>query len=107
MKIKSEQNILAEYELDAHGTIVRIQIIESEDFVPLYNLTFPGIGDATKLLVMSLRSELTSMVPIDPARIEDKRYINSLNQKYIDAGNILIKALNLLHFKHDAGPWRS
>jgi flagellar protein FlaI len=40
---------------------------------------------------MSLRSELTSMVPIDPARIEDKRYINSLNQKYIDAGNILIE----------------
>ncbi len=86
----SSESVLAEYELDAHGTTVKIQIVDGLDFVPLYNLTFPGIGDATKLLIMSLRSELTSMVPIDPARIEDKRYTNSLNQKYIDAGNILI-----------------
>ena len=85
------QKILAEYQLDAHGTPVKIQIVESTSaFVPLYNVTFPGIGDATKLLIMSLRSELTSMVPIDPTRIEDKRYINSLNSRYIDAGNILV-----------------
>jgi archaeal flagellar protein FlaI len=83
-------NILAEYDLDAHGTTVKIQIIEGDDFVPIYKVTFPGIGDATKLLIMSLRSELTTMVPIDPARVEDKRYTTSLNQKYIDAGKILI-----------------
>ncbi len=90
MKNEPTHKILEEYELDANGTTVKIQIQETEDFVPLYNVTFPGIGDATKLLIMSLRSELTSMVPIDPARIEDKRYTNSLNQKYIDAGDILI-----------------
>ncbi len=82
--------ILAEYQLDANGTNVKIKISEGEEFVPLYDVTFPGIGDATKLLIMSLRGELTSMVPIDPARIEDKRYLQSLNSKYIDAGNILI-----------------
>lgn len=86
----STRKVLSEYELDAHGTSVKIQIVDADEFVPIYNIIFPGIGDATKLLVMSLRSELTSMVPIDPARIEDKRYLNSLNQKYIDAGNILI-----------------
>ena len=84
------QKALAEYNLDAHGTTVMVQIIESKDFVPLYNVTFPGIGDATKLLVMSLRSELTAMVPIDPARLEDKRYLTALNVKYLDAGSILI-----------------
>ena len=87
---KIENRKLAAYELDAHGTTVRIEIIEGSEFVPLYNVSFPGIGDATKLLIMSLRSELTSMVPIDPSRIEDKRYLNSLNSKYVDAGNILI-----------------
>ncbi len=87
---KIENRKLAAYELDAHGTTVRIEIIEGSEFVPLYNVSFPGIGDATKLLIMSLRSELTSMVPIDPSRIEDKRYQNSLNSKYVDAGNILI-----------------
>ena len=90
MADKANQKILAEYQLDAHGTTVKIKIIEGNDFVPLYNVTFPGIGDATKLLVMSLRSELTAMVPIDPARLEDKRYLISLNNKYIDAGSILI-----------------
>ncbi len=86
----TDTKVLAEYQLDAHGTSVRIQIIEGDDFVPAYNVTFPGVGDATKLLVMSLRSELTAMVPLDPARIEDKRYTSSLNSKYVDAGNILI-----------------
>lgn len=85
-----QPKILAEYQLDAHGTNVRIQIVEGADFVPLYNVAFPGIGDATKLLIMSLRSELASMVPIDPSRLEDKRYIIALNSKYIDAGNILV-----------------
>ena len=87
---KIENRKLAAYELDAHGTTVRIEIIEGSEFVPIYTVSFPGIGDATKLLIMSLRSELTSMVPIDPSKIEDKRYLNSLNSKYIDAGNILI-----------------
>ena len=54
--------------------------------MPLYNVTFPGIGDATKLLIMSFRSELTAMVPIDPSRLEDKRYLIALNDKYVDAG---------------------
>ncbi len=85
------ERVLAEYDLDAHGTTVKIKIYESEDFVPQYKVTFPGIGDATKLLIMSLRSELTTMVPIDPSKIEDKRYAASLNSKYIDAGNILIE----------------
>lgn len=84
------ENVLAEYELDANGTNVKIRIVEGLDFVPLYNVTFPGIGDATKLLVMSLRGEITTMVPVDPTRISDKRYNKTLNQKYIDAASILI-----------------
>ncbi len=84
------ENVLAEYELDANGTNVKIRIVEGLDFVPRYNVTFPGIGDATKLLVMSLRGEITTMVPVDPTRISDKRYNKTLNQKYIDAASILI-----------------
>jgi flagellar protein FlaI len=90
MADNTNPKILAEYQLDAHGTTVRIQIIEGNDFVPLYNVTFPGIGDATKLLIMSFRSELTAMVPMDPSRLEDKRYLIALNDKYVDAGSILI-----------------
>jgi flagellar protein FlaI len=88
--MNNDEKLIVEYQLDAHGTNVRIQIVDGADFVPSYRVTFPGIGDATKLLIMSLRSELTAMVPLDPSRIEDKRYLNQLNSKYIDAGNILV-----------------
>ena len=90
MADQKEEKLLAEYELDAHGMVVKIKIMQGGEFVPLYNVIFPGIGNATKLLVMSLRAELTSMVPVDPSRIEDERYLKTLNQKYIDSGAILI-----------------
>jgi flagellar protein FlaI len=86
----AEEKILESYDLDAHGMKVHIDIIMGEDFVPLYNLTFPGIGSATKLLIMSLREELLSMVPIDPSKIQDRDYINELNIKYVAASDILI-----------------
>ncbi len=80
----------ASYELDAHGLKVSINIHDAGDFVPLYDVTVPGLGDATKLLLISLRQELLSMVPIDPTRIEDKEYTDELTQKYVDASNLVI-----------------
>jgi flagellar protein FlaI len=80
----------ASYELDAHGLQVKIRIVDKGSFVPIYEATVPGLGDATKLLLMSLRQELLSMVPIDPTRIEDKEYVDELTQKYIEATNIII-----------------
>ena len=89
--MKMADNVaLDSYDLDAHGMKVHIDIALGEDFVPLYNLTFPGIGSATKLLIMSLREELLSMVPIDPSKIQDREYINELNLKYVSASEILI-----------------
>jgi len=41
-------------------------------------------------MIMSLREELLSMVPIDPSRIQDKLYIEDLNEKYVSASEILI-----------------
>lgn len=79
------------YELDAHGLKVSIRIIDKGDFVPIYELTVPGLGEATKILLLSLRQELLSMVPIDPTRIEDKDYVDELTQKYIGASNAMIE----------------
>lgn len=80
----------ASYELDAHGLKVSIRIHDASDFVPIYDVIVPGLGDATKLLLLSLRQELLSMVPIDPTRIEDKEYSDELTQKYVDASNLVI-----------------
>ncbi|VVB77502.1 putative KH and PIN-domain containing protein [uncultured archaeon] len=79
------------YELDANGLHVKIRIIDKGDFTPVYEVTTPGIGDATKVLMISLRQSLMSMVPIDPMRIEDKEYVDELTKKYEDASEIVIE----------------
>ncbi len=82
--------VLAEYNLAVHGMLVDVKIYEDKDFVPIYSMTFPGIGSATKLLLLSLRKELVAMVPLDPTKIENKEYIEVLNKRYVDASNVLI-----------------
>lgn len=86
----SKNKELASYELDAHGLKVKVRIVDTGGFIPIYEAIVPGLGDATKVLLISLRQELLSMVPIDPSRIEDKEYVEELTQKYIEATNIVI-----------------
>lgn len=69
---------------------VNVLILKTEDYALAYRVSFQGIGDATKLLMMSFRRELASMVAIDPSRIVDKEYTEELNKRYIDASEVLI-----------------
>ena len=87
---EEEGKTLARYSLDAHGMTVDIEIVQSGEYVPSYKVTIPGVGAATKLLLMSLRSELVSMVTVDTSRIQDKRYLDELNRRYIEASSLLI-----------------
>ncbi len=82
--------VYASYELDAHGLPVQVTIADRGDFVPIYEVTVPGLGEATKILLLSLRPQLLSLVPIDPTRIEDKEYTDELTNKYIQASSVLI-----------------
>ena len=85
-----QDEILAQYSLDAHGMNVQITISKTLDFVPLYSVSFQGVGLPTRLLLTSLRSELIAMVPIDPSQISRKEYIEKINAKYLEASNLLI-----------------
>ncbi|MGI0141331.1 MAG: type II/IV secretion system ATPase subunit [Candidatus Micrarchaeales archaeon] len=88
---ENKSSTYEEYQLDAHGLKANIKISESSgEFVPLYEVTVPGLGEATKILLISLRTELLSLVPIDPTRIEDKEYLDELNQKYVSSANLVI-----------------
>ncbi|MEM0149621.1 MAG: ATPase, T2SS/T4P/T4SS family [Candidatus Micrarchaeaceae archaeon] len=89
-KEEEKEELLGEYDLNAHGMKVHVRLTQGTDFMPLYNLTYPGLGEATKLLLMSFRKELMAMVPIDPSRIENKEYVEEINNKYIAASNLLI-----------------
>jgi flagellar protein FlaI len=85
-----ENRILDQYQLSANGLPVSVKIIQTEDFVPVYEVTFPGLGAATKLLVLSLRNEILTMVPIDPSKIQSQVYMNEIRQKVTTASSILI-----------------
>ncbi len=81
----------AAYELDAHGLNVKVRILDKGDFTPIYEVTTRGLGDATKVLLVSLRQELLSMVPIDPSKIEDKEYVDALSKRYEETSEMVIE----------------
>jgi flagellar protein FlaI len=83
--------VLAHYNLNANGLPIEVNIrLLANEFVPFYEVTFPGIGVATKLLLLSLRTDLLSMVPIDTGRLQIKEYQDELTKKVISSSAILI-----------------
>ncbi len=79
-----------EYSLDAHGLKVNVSIVYKDDFVPIYEVTVPGLSDATKALLLSLRSEMLTIVHIDPNRVQDKEYMAEMATRYRTASNLVI-----------------
>ena len=79
------------YALDAHGLKANIRIIDdSLNFVPIYEATVSGLGEATKVLLLSMRRDLVALVHIDPNRAQDKEYTEELMHKYSDASGMII-----------------
>ncbi|MEM3791152.1 MAG: ATPase, T2SS/T4P/T4SS family [Candidatus Micrarchaeaceae archaeon] len=86
----SEEKVFDSYEVEANGLHATIRIVDKGDFVPIYQIEVTGLGEATKLLLISLRQELLSMVPIDLTKIEDAEYMEGLKERYKQASSIII-----------------
>lgn len=78
------------YNLNASGIEAKIRIVDRGGFVPSYEVTVPGLGEATKILLTSLRGELLNLVPVDTTRVTDLDYLSELNKKYINAASVVI-----------------
>ncbi|MGC8694515.1 MAG: type II/IV secretion system ATPase subunit [Candidatus Micrarchaeia archaeon] len=90
LNAKNEE-VIEHYSLNVNGLPVVIDVKnKNEEFVPIYEINFPGISNATKMLISSLRNELLTMVPIDLTKIGESDYIDLLSKKVFDAGKILI-----------------
>ncbi len=85
-----ERQVLDTYKSNVHGLEVEIRIEKYKDFTPDYIVSYIGISEASKLLLNSLRTEITHMVPINPAKIQDEEYTNIITTKYIEASSILL-----------------
>ena len=88
---KTEQTEYAAYDLNANGILAHIHIVDSGGFVPTYEVTVPGLGDATRILITSLRQELLRLVPIDTSKVGDQEYLKELHKKYTDAAAVVIE----------------
>ena len=82
---------MASYDLNANGILARVKIMDRGGIVPSYEVTVPGLGEATKILIASLRQELLRLVPIDTSKIGDQEYVKELNKKYTDAAAVVIE----------------
>ena len=80
----------AAYTLNANGVEAHITIVDIGEFVPAYKVSLPGIGEATRILIISLRQELLRLVPIDTSKISDAVYMADLHKKYTDAASVVI-----------------
>src|SRR5208282_3552311 len=78
------------YSLNASGIEARVRVVDRGGFVPSYEVTVPGLGEATKILLMSLRGELLNLVPVDTTKVADMQYLAELNKRYINAASVVI-----------------
>ncbi|MDE1860437.1 MAG: CpaF family protein [Candidatus Micrarchaeota archaeon] len=86
----TNENKLDSYDVNAHGITAHIKIIDRGEFVPNYDVLVPGLGEATKILLTSLRQELLVLVPVDTTKITDADYLRELNKKYESASGLII-----------------
>ncbi len=82
--------IYESYTLNVQGMTANINIIDKGEFVPIYEVNMPGIGDATRILLMSIKPELLSLVPIDTSKVTNTEYMEKMREKYIEAANLII-----------------
>ena len=87
---KKNENVFATYELNANGLSVSVVVADIGSFVPEYRVSVAGLGEATRVLLMSFRQEMLNLVPIDPNRISDREYNKEMNLKYIRASSLVI-----------------
>ncbi len=85
-----KENVFTTYELNANGLSVSVVVADIGSFVPEYRISVAGLGEATRVLLMSFRQEMLNLVPIDPNRISDREYNKEMNQKYIRASSLVI-----------------
>ncbi|MGB9703233.1 MAG: hypothetical protein ACPLXS_00760, partial [Candidatus Micrarchaeales archaeon] len=81
---------LASYDVDANGLPAHIRIVDKNEYVLSYQVTIPGISEATKVILDSLRPNLITLVPIDPTRLTQKTYVEELRKRFTAAASVLI-----------------
>ncbi|VVB66329.1 Type II/IV secretion system protein [Candidatus Gugararchaeum adminiculabundum] len=82
--------VLDSYFFDAEGTPVNVKIIQTKDFVPIYFVLIPGLGEGTKIVLNTLKGELITEVKLDIAEMVDPKMAPVVKRKFEEKSNSLL-----------------
>jgi len=89
--VKGRAKELDSYFFNSENIPVNVKIIERHgDFVPLYELTIPGLGEGTKIVMNTLKGELITNVKLDISEIIDFKKADEVKSKFFDSALVLL-----------------
>jgi len=87
---KQEEKVLEQYSIDAEGIPVNIRIVQTRDFVPTYELSIPGLGEGTKIVLNTLKGELITEVKLDVSELINPRMADQVKKKFEEKARRLL-----------------
>ena len=85
-----EEKVLDQYSFDAEGLPVNIRIFLTRDFVPIYEVTIPGLGEGTKIVLNTLKGELITEVKLEVSELINPRMAESVKHKFEEKAQRLL-----------------
>lgn len=77
-------------EVDNVKATVRI-ILKPEEYVPIYDVEYPKMQEATSIVIDTIREELIEKVSISPREILNTKLMEGLKQRFMEKANELIE----------------
>ncbi|MEM3373286.1 MAG: type II/IV secretion system ATPase subunit [Candidatus Anstonellales archaeon] len=87
-----ESQYLTTYEISKKGVALTVTIYRTKDeYVPIYEVQFPDIGEGTKILLSTIKTELLSKMKLSITDLLDTKSYKKLEEKFAIAAAYLIK----------------
>jgi len=85
-------DILSKYSIIADQVPALITIVKkTEEYVPLYEITFPKIAPATEALLESIREKMIENIKITVSEILDPKALEDIKRRFLDGAEKMIK----------------
>lgn len=87
-----ESQLLSSYSFQNEGIPIDVRVIKKGDFVPLYEVTIPGIAEGTRLILETkLKGELVAEVKLDISEILDPKRFAEVKAKFLDGAHRILQ----------------
>ena len=88
--VDAKERLIDEYVINAEGMPVNIRIMIGRDFVPLYELLIPGLGEGTKIVLNTMKGELITEVKLDISELINPKMAASVKRKFEEKARRLL-----------------